>query len=409
MLDNLISNELTLPCGSIIRNRIAKAAMSENMATAQCHPDEKLCALYSRWTDSGAGLLITGNIMVDSRARGEPRNVVVENGRPCPGLEAWAKAATRSNNHFWGQINHPGKQSPRFVSVEPVAPSAIELKPPLNRIFNRPRALTEDEIFDIINRFADTAGLLKNAGFTGVQIHGAHGYLASQFLSPLHNQREDQWGGSLENRARFVRLIYRAIRKTVGPAFPIGIKLNSADFQKGGFTHEESMEVVKMLSGEGVDLIEISGGTYESPEMTGTRRTASSQAREAYFLEYCEEVREVVTTPLMLTGGFRSSHGINAAIASGACEMVGLARSMAINPDFPKQLLSGEEIESKVQPLTTGVRALDRLVPLEVTWYTQQLHRMGNNKNPKPNLSVRRAVLSSVWDLGLQSLKRVRG
>jgi 2,4-dienoyl-CoA reductase-like NADH-dependent reductase (Old Yellow Enzyme family) len=207
---------------------------------------------------------------------------------------------------------------------------------------------------------------------------------------------------------RFALETYRAIRKEVGRDFPVGIKLNSADFQRGGFTQEESMQVVRRLSAEGMDLIEISGGTYESPEMTGVTRKASTRTREAYFLEYCEEVRKNAGAPLMLTGGFRSAQGMNDALSSGACDVVGLARSLAIAPGFAGDLLSARDAVSEVRPLTTGWRALDRLFPLEITWYTQQLHRMGAGKNPDKNLSVKGSVVGTLFSLGRQSLRRVR-
>lgn len=405
----LISSSLALPCGATLKNRIAKSAMSENMGTRKHHSNGKLEALYEGWAEGGSGLLITGNIMIDGSALGEPRNIVIEKGGDHSALRRWARAGTRGGTHLWAQLNHPGKQSPKFLSPEPVAPSAIELKSPLNRFFHRPRALLEEEIHDVIERFGFAAGVVKEAGFTGVQIHGAHGYLVSQFLSPLHNRRTDAWGGSLENRMRFAVEAYRAIRKAVGPGFPVGIKLNSADFQRGGFTQEESMEVVRALSALGVDLIEISGGTYESPEMTGIRRRASTAAREAYFLEYCEQVRKSSRSPLMLTGGFRSLEGMNAALGSGACDLIGLARSLALDPRFPVRLLSEPDARSEVRPLTTGMGFLDRLVPLEITWYTQQLQRMGSGRPPKPDLNVVGSVFNTVLSFGAQGLRRVRG
>lgn len=290
-----------------------------------------------------------------------------------------------------------------------MAPSAIPLKKPLNRVFNTPRALSDAEIKEIIERFAYAAKVCKKNGFTGVQIHGAHGYLVSQFLSPTHNQRADQWGGSIENRMRFVSEIYQAIRLEVGPEFPVSIKLNSADFQKGGFTKEDSMAVVIHLSELGMDLIEISGGTYETPVMTGTNVKESTKAREAYFLDYCEEVRKIVKSPLMLTGGFRSSQGMNDALATGACDMVGIARSLAINPDFSNELLSGKDVKSMVKPLSTGFPFLDRTFPLEIVWYTDQIHLMGQGQDPNIHRSPLRSVLSMVLELGMNGLRKVRG
>ena len=404
-----IKDSIILPCGTVIKNRIGKSAMSENMGSKGFVSNAYFQTLYERWADGGTGLLITGNVMVDQQALGEARNVVIEKGINDPSLKSWAEAGKKNGAHIWVQLNHPGKQSPKFLSKVPVAPSAIPLKKPLSNVFNTPRALSDAEITEIITRFAYAAKVCKENGFTGVQIHGAHGYLVSQFLSPTHNQRTDKWGGCIENRMRFVTEIYQAIRTEVGPEFPVSIKLNSADFQKGGFSKEDSMAVVKHLSELGMDLIEISGGTYETPVMTGTNVKESTKIREAYFLEYCEEVRKIVKTPLMLTGGFRSSQGMNAALATGVCDMIGIARSLAINPDFSNELLSGKGVKSLVKPLSTGFPFLDRTFPLEIVWYTDQLHLMGKGQDPNIKRSALRSVFSMILELGMNGLKKVRG
>ncbi len=404
-----ISDSLMLPCGATIKNRIGKSAMSENMGSKGFLSNAAFQTLYKRWADGGTGLLITGNVMVDQRALGEARNVVIEKGISDPSLKSWAEAGKKNHTQIWVQLNHPGKQSPKFLSKVPVAPSAIPLKKPLSRVFNTPRALSDIEILEIIERFAYAAKVCKESGFTGVQIHGAHGYLVSQFLSPTHNKRTDKWGGSIDNRMRFVSEIYQAIRKEVGAQFPISIKLNSADFQKGGFSKEDSMKVVQHLSELGMDLIEISGGTYETPVMTGTNIKDSTKAREAYFMDYCEEVRKIVKTPLMLTGGFRSSQGMNEALAAGVCDMVGIARSLAINPDFSNELLSGKDVKSLIKPLSTGFQFLDRTFPLEIVWYTDQLHLMGKGQDPDIKRSPLRSVTSMILELGMSAVKKVRG
>jgi len=284
---NNLKREMVLPNGIILSNRIAKSAMSENLSNKHHEPTPILVNVYKKWAQSGAGLLITGNIMIDSNAIGEPRNVVVENRNNFEILKEWAASVEGTNTQLWAQINHPGRQAMEQINSILKAPSAVPLNTGgrKNSSAKIPEALTEKEILDIIESYANTSLILKDAGFSGVQIHGAHGYLVSQFLSHI---REDKWGGSLENRVRFVVEVYRKIREKVGKDFPIGIKLNSADFQKGGFSEEESIEVVKILSKEGMDLIEISGGTYEAPAMMGKRR-ASTVKREAYFMEKKQE------------------------------------------------------------------------------------------------------------------------
>jgi len=253
----------------------------------------------------------------------------------------------------------------------------------------------------LIASFAKTAELAKTVGFTGVQIHGAHGYLVSQFLSPKHNTRQDRWGGTAENRMRFVLEIYRAIRARVGADFPVAIKLNSADFQKGGFTEEESMQVAEALVSEGLDHIEISGGSYEQPVMmAGTAKVAvkqSTQAREAYFLHYAEALRARCDVPLAVTGGFRSAQGMEAAVASGATDMVGLARPIILVPDLPKQVLASPEFKIDVGNPTTGKPKIDAISMLGIVWYEKQMWRLAQGRKTKLNLSPWMAVVSSFW------------
>jgi 2,4-dienoyl-CoA reductase-like NADH-dependent reductase (Old Yellow Enzyme family) len=306
------------------------------------------------------------------------------------------------------QLNHPGKQIPNFVCKEPVAPSAIPLEEGLEKGFNTPRALTEPDIEAIIGKFGASARLAKETGFHGVQIHGAHGYLVSQFLSPRHNQREDRWGGSLENRMRFVLGVYAAMRGAVGDDYPIGIKLNSADFMRGGFTEEDSMQVVQQLSAAGIDHIEVSGGTYESPSMVGQGVKESTLKREAYFLEYAEKVRALVDTPLAVTGGFRSAAGMQAALDSGATDFIGLARPVAVDPDLPNRLLSDPETRVHLKTLTTGFRAIDQMAMLDVTWYEQQLARMGKGKDPNPNLNEWMAFAATAFTMGAYAFRARR-
>ena len=295
------------------------------------------------------------------------------------------------------------------LNKQTVSPSAIPFGKELNAFFATPRELTETEILEIIQRFGTTAAIAKKAGFSGVQIHGAHGYLVSQFLSGHHNQRSDQWGGNPENRRRFVLAVYAEMRKQVGDKFPIGIKLNSADFQKGGFTEEESLDVIRALSEAGIDMIEISGGTYEAPvQMNGTPVKESTRRREAYFLEFAEKARATTKTPLMVTGGFRSLAGMQDAINSGAVDFVGLGRSLAIEPDIGNRLLSGEEPRYQVKPIKTGINMVDKMALMEIVWYARQLHRMAQGQSPKPTESALTALMLSMTDNGWRTFKTRR-
>jgi 2,4-dienoyl-CoA reductase-like NADH-dependent reductase (Old Yellow Enzyme family) len=409
-----LAQPLTLPCGQVLPNRILKSAMSEIMGTPTHAPSAALPTLYRRWAEGGLGVSVTGNVMIDRRALGEPANVVIEDDRDLDALAAWATAAKTGGTRAWMQLNHPGKQSPKFLSKQTVSPSAVGFGPALKGAFGVPRALTEAEIEDLIERFGRAAGVAAQAGFDGVQIHGAHGYLVSQFLSPHHNRRDDQWGGSLDNRMRFARRIYASIREAVGPSLAVSIKINSADFQKGGFTEEESATVIAALASDGIDLVEVSGGTYEAPAMTGARQKKqreSTKAREGYFLGFVERVRAEVGVPLAVTGGFRTAPGMEAAVSEGAADVVGIARTVAIQPDFPKQVLAGELPVSMVRRLTTGMKALDQMAMLDVTWYENQLARMGAGGDPDPQMGGLTSMGRTLWTQGRQAfaLRRAKG
>jgi len=391
---DLLTQPLLLQNGNVIRNRLAKAATSETLATYTNNPTPNLVRLYQRWASSGIGLLITGNVMIDRRALGEPGNVVIEDEADLPLLRQWACAATDQGAAIWVQLNHPGKQSAKGLNVSNIAPSAVPFSKDLTALFDTPREATSAEIEDIIQRFGRSAAICKKAGFSGVQIHGAHGYLINQFLSPHHNQRNDEWGGTPEKRRRFALAVYAEIRRQVGSDFPVAIKLNSADFQRGGFTEEESLATVQALVDAGIDLVEISGGTYETG--VAQPQKASTLAREAYFIEFAEKVRATVKVPLMVTGGFRSATGMNAALRSGAVDVVGMARLIVIDPDAPMALLQGRDSKQRVRPVKTGIKQIDRLGIMEVLWYTLQVKRIANGGEPRPNESGLWAFLKSL-------------
>ena len=377
-----VLEQLTLPNGKIVKNRFFKSAMSETMADRDNRPNSSHVRLYQEWAKGGAGIVVTGNVMVDRYALGEPGNVVVEDERDMDVLKQWARAGTANRTQLWMQINHPGKQSPRTISKQPVAPSAIPVEGNYRSVFNEPRALTTDEVEGVVQRFVTTAIIAKKAGFTGVQIHGAHGYLVNQFLSPHDNQRTDQYGGTLENRMRFLVEIYQGMRKALGQSFPIGLKLNSSDFKEGGFSEEDSIEVVKTMTEIGIDLIEISGGSYENPKMSaGTGRGSD----DVFFLNYAQNIKSMVDVPIVVTGGFRSVESMEEALANEKTSMIGIARPMALVPDIPNRISEGHYETVKTQRLTTGIRSLDKkLGPLiGNSYYEQQMKRLARGKKPK--------------------------
>ncbi len=399
-----IASSFTLPNGSVLKNRIAKSAMSENIGTLRNAPTATLIHAYKVWAKGNPGLLITGNVMVDHKALGEPRNVVVEDYTHFELLKKWAKTVEGTGVHLWPQLNHPGRQAFGSINNKVVAPSAIPLKMGgASKMFKLATPLTEEEIWDIIKRFGNAARIMKEAGFTGCQIHGAHGYLVSQFLSPISNTREDQWGGPLENRARFVLEVYREIRKQVGAAYPVGIKINSADFQRGGFSEEESMEVVQILSREGIDLIEISGGTYEKPAMVKGNRKQSTVEREAYFLDYIEKARKITDKPLLLTGGFRSVKGMEEALAEGKLDIIGLGRPFCLYPNLAQDIFDQKQERFEAPVPSIGIDFLDKMGGVELPWYELQIQRLGKGKQPKPKLAGIWAFLFTLQGMFLKS------
>lgn len=400
-MTNALARPLELPCGATLPNRIAKPAMTEGFADHNDNPTAEHARLYERWSAGGAGLLVTGNVMVDRRYLERPGNVVIDEFTDREALRRWAEAGTKHGNHLWMQINHPGRQCSRMVTRQPVAPSAVQLN--LGGYFGRPRELSDAEIREIIARFAYTAKVARETGFTGVQIHSAHGYLSSQFLSPRVNKRTDQWGGSLENRARFLLETLSAVRAAVGDDFPIGCKLNSADFSKGGFTNEEAAQVAAWLEERSLDLLEISGGTYESTVFLGGEKSPSS-AREAYFLEYAKTIRAAISIPTVVTGGFRTRRVMEEVIDKGEVDVIGLARPLCVAPDGPAKLLSGtmERLPSPEDNIRLGPgvfspqSSIDTLRAFNsqagTAWFYEQIYLLKDGKEPDYTINGRQAL-----------------
>jgi len=398
--------------------------MTEGLADPQLRATPRHETLYRTWSEGGAGLLLTGNVQIDRTDLERPGNVAIDISEPRTvsteardRLRAWARAGTAGGNHLWMQLSQAGWQSPRYVTREPRAPSDVQLRMLGN--YAKPRPLAEAEILDFINRFAQAAVVAREAGFTGVQVHGAHGYLLSSFLSPVTNRRTDAWGGSLQNRARFLLEVVRAVRRAVGPDFPVALKLNSDDFRKGGFTNAECLEVVRWLNDESLDLLELSGGTYEQPRLLGAEGRAdsvvalrpSTRAREAYFLEYAAEVRLVARMPLMVTGGFRTRAGMEAALVAGDCDMIGLGRPLCWQPDFPRRLLareveSIERVEDRLKFRDHGwLSPTSSLVAIKMlntfgamSWYYCQIFRLADGQPAEMNRGIASTLLEYLRD-----------
>ena len=384
---------LTLPNGQIVPNRLAKAAMEENMAGPGQVPDERLFQLYQTWAQGGVGLILTGNVMVDPRAMTGPGGVVLQQGSDLAPFKRWAQAARSGGAQVWMQINHPGRQVMAAMGQPGWAPSEVALDlGKHSHLIAKPQAMTEADIAHTTARFADTARLACEAGFTGVQVHAAHGYLLSQFLSPQTNRRTDRWGGTLENRARFLLAVVQAVRAAVPADFCVAVKLNSADFQRGGFDEKDAQLVVHMLGGLGVDLVELSGGSYEAPAMQGESRDGRSLAREAYFLTFAQEIAQTARIPLMTTGGIGRLEVAQTVLGHGVA-MVGMATALAMNPALPLAWREGRALDAPRPVNKLKNKVLAALATMALI--KRQLHRLGAGQQPQPGQS---AVLSLLLD-----------
>ncbi|SDO86378.1 2,4-dienoyl-CoA reductase [Pseudomonas arsenicoxydans] len=386
---------LNLPNGQTLGNRIAKAAMEENLADARQAPSKALFQLYQAWAEGEAGLLLTGNVMIDRRAMTGPGGVVLEDERDLARFREWATIGRSGGAQFWMQLNHPGRQTMANLGQQALAPSAVALDlGSFSKMFAEPRPMSESDIAEVIQRFAISAALAEKAGFTGVQIHAAHGYLISQFLSPLTNRRTDRWGGTLENRARLLLAVVSAVRLAVSPQFCVAVKLNSADFQRGGFDADDARQVIQWLNDQPIDLLELSGGSYEAPAMQGEARDGRTLAREAYFLEMAGELATVARMPVMVTGGIRRLAIVEQVLDSGIA-MAGIGTALALEPQLVKHWRKGQNSHPQLPPIRWKRKPLAALASLAVVKF--QLQRLSRGRKPRPDVSA-------VWALILDRL-----
>lgn len=392
---------LVLPNGAVIPNRLAKAAMEENMADADHAPSDALLRLYEAWAEGKAGLILTGNVMVDRRAMTGPNGVVLEDHAHLDRFRRWAQVARAHGAHAWMQINHPGRQMQAALGQTTLAPSAVPMDlGALSKQFPVPKEMTHSDITEVQQRFTRTAVLAEQSGFSGVEIHAAHGYLLSQFLSPITNKRQDPWGGPIENRARLLLDIVRSVRSAVSPGFAVAVKLNSADFQRGGFSPDDAKRVVEMLNPLGVDLVELSGGSYEAPAMQGQSRDGRTLAREAYFLEFARDIAAVASMPLMVTGGIRRRAVAEQVVDSGIA-MVGIATALSIDPNLPRDWHAGKNNAPVLRPITWKNKVLGSLANMAVVKF--QLKRLSEGRGTDPRVSPLRALLLQQWATSCQT------
>lgn len=389
-MSSAVFSSIRLPSGQTVKNRLVKASMEENMSDANLQPSPELIHLYDTWAKGGVGLILTGNVMIDGEAMTGPGGVVLEKNTELSQFKKWAAAAKQNDTKVWMQINHPGRQVYKKMQGKVYAPSAVALElGKASDMFGQPEAMTEMQIEEVIQRFADTALQAQDAGFDGVQIHAAHGYLVSQFLSPRVNQRQDQWGGSIENRARLLLKIIERVKQQVNDNFALSVKLNSADFQRGGFDLEDAKAVIAMLQPYHLDLIEISGGSYEAPAMQGVTKDGRTLEREAYFLQFAADIVKHSDTPIMTTGGIRRLPVAEQVISSGV-SMVGIATGLAVIPDLANRWQQAPELEAPYPEVTWKNKTFRGLAIMALV--KANLQRVGAGKTA-------RAKLSPFWTL----------
>lgn len=380
-----VFSPLKLPNGTELPNRIAKAAMEENMAEPGHLPGSSLFRLYEQWAEGGCGMLLTGNVMVDCRAMTGPGGVALEADTDLAPFQQWATSAKRGGAKVWMQINHPGRQVYAAMGGKALSPSDVPLDlGKHSNLFPTPSPMTEAEIADVIERFVTTAKRAVEAGFDGVQIHAAHGYLLSQFLSPLTNKRTDQWGGGILGRAKLLMDIVRRVREALPADAALSVKLNSADFQRGGFESEDAKAVVAELEQLGVDLVELSGGSYESPAMQGRTADGRSLAREAYFLSFAKEIAQSCKVPVMTTGGIKRLAIAQSVIDEGV-DMVGMGTALAFAPQLPNTWRQQESAVAQIPEVNWSDKTMAALATMAIV--RRQLQRMGKGKAPKSNSS----------------------
>ena len=388
-----VFTECQLRSGARLKNRFVKAAMEENLADANQLPSQALFNLYQAWAKGGVGLIITGNVMVDRFAMTGPGGVVLEKDTPLEAFEKWAKQAQLNDTKVIMQINHPGRQVFKRMGGKVLSPSDVALNMGKHSgLFETPKAMTEDEIHDVITRFVDTALQAQRAGFDGVEIHAAHGYLLSQFLSPLTNKRKDEWGGSIQNRSRLLINIVSRIKEACGEQFILSVKLNSADFQRGGFDIDDASFVINELARFNLDFIELSGGSYEAPAMQGKSGDDRTLAREAYFLEFAQKLVSESSTPLMVTGGVKRLAVAQSVLEAGM-SLVGLASALAYCPDLIERWNKEPKYIGQIPSVSWRDKTLSGLANMALV--KRQLRRLGAGKPPFKNAS---ALLTLILD-----------
>ena len=373
--DDLLNSPLKLPCGAIIKNRLIKSAMSDSLADGEGNPTGTQIRLYERWSQGGIGLSIVGEVQVDAKYPENPGNLVLDKNSNKKALQALTSRAAINDAHIWPQLGHAGA-----LAYQPLS----QLKGPSHLKIGEFECsgMTEKEVSRLPDMYAKAAIIAQDTGFTGVQIHAGHGFLLSQFLSPLFNRRKDRYGGCIEARSQIIVEIIEKIRLTVGRTFPIGIKMNSSDQLEGGLSQEDALEVVRILDKTSIDLIELSGGSY----FPGAKSSSDSASGGPCFVDFAIKARSVTNIPLVVTGGFKTREQATNVLSSDTVDFVGLGRALILKPDLPKEWISGigfiPHFPKFESPPHGGITA----------WYTMNLTAIGNDKEIDVNLALLPAI-----------------
>lgn len=354
---------IELPCGVVLKNRLVKSAMSDSLGDGCGNPTDAQARLYERWAQGGIAASIIGEVQCTPDYAEKPGNLVLRADSDDAGFKELALKGSTNDTQLWLQLGHAGAMAHEPIS-EPKGPSAIDI-PGL-----RCTALELDEIRRLPAEFADTARRAESLGFGGVQIHAAHGFLLSQFLSPLFNRRDDDYGGSIQERMRLLMEVVDEVRAAVSPSFAVAIKLNSTDQLENGLIESDALEVVSALDATGVDLIDISGGTY----FPGAQSASDSAGGGPYFLDFMEQARQRTSKPLMLTGGFKTRTQADSAVTSGNVDVVGLARTLVLDAQLPNKWLANTMADPVFPRFTSppegGITA----------WYTLRLTQLAEDR-----------------------------
>ncbi|MEX0284712.1 MAG: oxidoreductase [Paracoccaceae bacterium] len=373
---SLLAQPLTLPSGAVLKNRLIKSPMSDSLGDGAGNATAEQARLYERWAQGGTALSIIGEAQVTPHFPEKPGNLVLIPDADLGALQALATKGAANNTHIWPQLGHAGALAHAPVS-HAKGPSPLDLDG------LRCDGLSLDDIHALPPSYAQAALVAKQAGFSGVQIHAGHGFLFSQFLSPLFNHRTDAYGGAVPDRFRVIGETIDAVRRAVGPNFPIGIRINATDKLAGGLTTQDALHVITLLDQTSVDLIDISGGTYFPGAPSSSDGTNDDGA---YFADFARQAKTATAIPLTLTGGIKTRQQAVEVLASGAADAVGLARTMCLDPALPDKWMTpagGDPAFPRFQ----------NTVPGGITaWYSMRLTAIAEDREDAFDMDLQTAL-----------------